>query len=339
MTGSPLDGSLAEVAAALRQGRLSARELCEAAIARHRDLGDTLHAYKHFDADGILAQAEDADRALSSGSGGPLCGIPVSVKDIYGVDGMPTFAGSARRLPDDPWSTDAWLVRRVRHAGGILVGKTHTVEFAYGGVGMNPHWGTPHNPWDAETPRIPGGSSCGAGVSLWEGSALVALGSDTGGSIRIPASFTGVVGHKTTKGRLSTEGATQLSSSFDTVGALTRTVEDSIYFFGCVDGKWGDPGPLMTSLDATTIDGLRIRLPECCLWEDCQADLREVLTGALEELESAGAVLERSVGTMIDDAYDHYMSGGIGKAEIHAWLTRHLPEWLDILHPTVGARI
>lgn len=331
--------SLAETAARLKDGTLSAPELVEGALGRHEQLGDTLRAYKHFDARAARTAAEKADRALSSGNGGPLCGIPVSVKDIYGVDGMPTFAGSARRLPDDPWSRDAWLVRRVREAGAVIVGKTHTVEFAYGGVGINPHWGTPLNPWDPETPRIPGGSSCGAGVSLWEGSALVALGSDTGGSIRIPSAFTGVVGHKTTRGRLSTEGVTQLSSSFDTVGALTRTVADSAYFFGCVDPKWGDPVPLLESLETTAMDGVHIRLPECRIWEDCPPQLVDRLTAALEELGAAGAVLERSVGTMIDDAYDHYMTGGIGKAEIHAWLARNLPEWLEILHPTVGARI
>lgn len=336
---APLGGSVAETVQSLRDGRVSATELCEAAIERHEELDGALQAYKHFDADGARAAAREADDALASGSPGALCGIPVSVKDIYGVDGMPTYAGSARQLPEEQWSKDAWLVERVRRAGATIMGKTHTVEFAYGGVGMNPHWGTPHNPWDAETLRIPGGSSCGAGVSLWEGSALLALGSDTGGSIRIPAAFTGVVGHKTTKGRLSTDGATQLSSTFDTVGALTRTVADAIYFFGCIAPRWGDPLTLLESLEATSIDGVRIRLPECCLWEDCETDLHEVLTGSLEELETAGAKLERSVGTMIDDAYDHYMSGGIGKAEIHAWLTRHLPEWLDILHPTVGARI
>lgn len=335
----PLTGSITDTVRALRDRRLSAVELCEAAIERHSDLDDRLAAYKHFAPGAALAAARNADRALESGDAGPLCGIPVSVKDIYGVDGMPAYAGSSRRLPAPRWSKDAWLVERVRRAGGVVMGKTHTVEFAYGGVGMNPHWGTPLNPWDAQTPRIPGGSSCGAGVSLWEGSALLALGSDTGGSIRIPAAFTGVVGHKTTKGRLSTDGATQLSSTFDTVGALTRTVADSIYFFGCVDPKWGDPLPLLESLEASSMEGVRIRLPECCLWEDCDPDLRDVLTGSLEELETAGAELERSVGTMIDDAYDHYMSGGIGKAEIHTWLSEHLPDWLDILHPTVGARI
>lgn len=338
---NPLAGSVSETVAALRRRDVSAVELTEEALGRHAEHGVALRAYKHFDAEAARSAARLADRTLDRAgeSAPPLCGIPVSVKDIYAVDGMPTFAGSARRLPPDPWSHDAWLVARLRAAGAVFVGKTHTVEFAYGGVGMNPHWGTPRNPWDPEVARIPGGSSCGAGVSLWEGSALLALGSDTGGSIRIPAAFTGVVGHKTTKGRLPTKGVTQLSSTFDTLGALTRTVADAIYFFGCADPEWGDPAPLVETLDAASLEGVRIRLPECCLWEDCQSDLADVLTVALEEMGAAGAELEHSVGTMIDDAYEHYMSGGIGKAEIHAWLSRHLPEWIDLLHPTVGARI
>jgi len=219
------------------------------------------------------------------------------------------------------------------------MGKTHTVEFAYGGVGMNPHWGTPRNPWDAEVPRIPGGSSCGAGVSLWERSAMIALGSDTGGSVRIPAAFTGVVGHKTTRGRWPTDRVVQLSSTFDTVGALTRTVADSVVFFGAVDPRCADPFALLDALATTTVEGLRVAIPACTIWEACQADVLEVLEGALEELGAAGAELTRIVGTILDDAVDLYMTGGIGKAECHAFLSSELPEWLDLLHPTVGKRL
>ena len=311
----------------------------EVALARHVEHGDLLHAFKHLDVDAALAGARSADEALAGGGAPPLCGIPVSVKDLYGVDGMPTFAGSAQQLPEDPWSRDARLIDRLRPAGAVIVGKTHTVEFAYGGVGMNPHWGTPRNPWDAEIARIPGGSSCGAGASLWEGSALIALGSDTGGSIRIPAAFMGVVGHKTTKGRWPTDGVVQLSSTFDTVGALTRTVEDSIYFFGSVDPRWGDPAPLLESLEANSVDGLRIAVPRCRIWRDCQSDISEVLHAALAELGSAGAERVDLDGHLIDDAFDLYMAGGIGKAECHAFLSEQLPEWLELLHPTVGKRL
>lgn len=311
----------------------------ETALARHAECGDTLHAYKHLDADAALAGARAADELLATGGAPPLCGIPVSVKDLYGVDGLPTFAGSARQLPEKPWSRDGWLIQRLRRTGAVIVGKTHTVEFAYGGVGMNPHWGTPRNPWDAETARIPGGSSCGAAASLWEGSAIIALGSDTGGSIRIPAALMGLVGHKTTKGRWPTDGVVQLSSTFDTVGALTRTVEDSVSFFGSIDPKWGDPVLFLESLAATSVEGLRIAMPRCGIWSDCQGDIVEVLHTALAELDSAGAERLDVDGHLLDDAFDLYMTGGIGKAECHAFLSAELPEWLDLLHPTVGSRL
>jgi len=347
MSPSPealLTGSLVEAVWALRAREVTAEALTRAAIERHESLGATLGAYKYFDAAGALEQAAAADAtldhaAVAGSDAPPLCGIPVSVKDLYGVDDMPTYAGSARQLPEDPWSRDGWLVDRLRSAGAVFMGKTHTVEFAYGGVGINPHWGSPRNPWDPDVARIPGGSSCGAGVSLWEGSAMLALGSDTGGSIRIPAAFTGVVGHKTTRGRLPTDGVTQLSSTFDTVGALTRSVGDSIWFFGSVDPKWGDPARLLDALETTSLDGLRIAIPECRVWGDCQSDVAAVQLAAVADLGVAGAELSRPPGNLIDDAYDHYMTGGIGKAEIHAWLSTRLPEWIDLLHPTVGARI
>jgi aspartyl-tRNA(Asn)/glutamyl-tRNA(Gln) amidotransferase subunit A len=335
----PTLASLADTVGALRRRDLTATELVERAIERHERHDGLLHAYKHFDAEGARVEARAADVRLDEGDAPPLCGVPFSVKDVYGVRGMPTFAGSARRLPDDPWSRDAWLIERMRAAGAVLVGKTHTVEFAYGGVGFNPHWGTPRNPWDKHVPRIPGGSSCGAGVSLWERSAMIALGSDTGGSVRIPAAMNGVVGHKTTRGRWPTDGVVPLSSTFDTVGALTRTVADAIHFFGSVDPGWGDPEPLYLTLDAARVEGLRVAIPACTIWEACQPDIVAVLEGALEELGTAGAELSTVVGTLLDDAVDLYMTGGIGKAECHAFLTSELPGWLEVLHPTVGRRL
>ncbi len=242
-----LSRSIADIASALRRGEFSATELMTAALDRHDQFGERLQAFKLFDSERALESARAADQVLArghlqanDGDAPPLTGIPMSVKDLYGVDGLPTFAGTPKQLPEK-WSRDAWLVARLRAAGAITVGKTHMVEMAFGAVGINPHWATPWNPWDDETHRIPGGSSSGAGVSLWEGSALIALGSDTGGSIRIPAAFTGTVGQRTTRGRWPTEGVVPLSHTLDTVGALTRTVEDSIYFFGCVDPQWGAP--------------------------------------------------------------------------------------------------
>jgi aspartyl-tRNA(Asn)/glutamyl-tRNA(Gln) amidotransferase subunit A len=330
---------LPRIAEALRERAASARELTEAALERHADRGERLHAYKVFDVEGALAAADRADDLLThEPEPPPLCGIPYSAKDLYGARGLPTFAGTARRLPD-VWSNDAWLVGRLRAQGAVLTGKTHTVELAFGGVGINPHWGTPVNPWDADVHRIPGGSSCGAGVSLWEGSALLALGTDTAGSIRIPASLTATVGHKTTKGRWPTDGVVPLSGTFDSVGTLSRSVEDSVYFFGAIDRSWGDPAKLLDALSDARPSGLRIAVPRCAIWEECQPDIAGVLQDALAELSAAGARIVESDGALLDEACRHYMTGGIAASECRDFLARELPGWIEILHPIVGSRI
>ncbi len=333
-----LDRPLTEVAAALRQRRCSAAELLEEALRCHAERGAPLNAYKCVDVEGARKGARRADRILDREAvPPPLCGLPVSVKDLYGMGGLPTFAGTARQLPES-WSRDAWLVAALRRQGAVLTGKTHTVELAYGATGVNPHWGTPWNPWDADRHRIPGGSSCGAGVSLWEGSALIALGTDTGGSIRIPASMTGTVGHKTTKGRWPTDGVVPLSSTLDTVGALTRRVSDSVYFFGSVDGRWGTPESLLRRLTALG-NGIRLGLPRCGIWRECQADVADVLHGALAELRADGWLVTEMDGGLLDGAGHLYMHGGMAGAECRDFLERDLPGWLERLHPTVGSRL
>ncbi len=332
--------SIADVASALRGGKFSATELMTAALDRHAQFGERLQAYKLFDAERALESARVADQLLANDSDPPpLTGIPISVKDLYGVDGLPTFAGTPRQLPEK-WSRDAWLVAQLRSAGAITVGKTHMVEMAFGAVGINPHWGTPWNPWDDETHRIPGGSSSGAGVSLWEGSALIALGSDTGGSIRIPAAFTGTVGQRTTRGRWPTEGVVPLSHTLDTVGALTRTVEDHIYFFGCVDPQWGDPQLLLEQLATTKLANVRTAVPQCGIWDHCERDIADELDGVLSHLDRHAGSLVEIDGGLLDDAFE--LSTGrrpIASTECRAFLESELPGWLDILHPIVRSRV
>ena len=200
------DETLTDAAHGLRAGKLSARALAKGAIARHDALGARLNAYRTFAPEMALAQADEADRAFAAGrDSGPLQGIPVSVKDLFGVAGMPTYAGTPRRLPAQ-WERPGPVVERITRQMGVIVGKSHTVEFALGGLGTNRHYGSPYNPWDAREQRISGGSSSGAGVSLLEGSALLAIGSDTTGSVRMPASFTGTVGLMVSHGRWSTGG-------------------------------------------------------------------------------------------------------------------------------------
>ena len=187
MPGDLLSGALIEVARDLREKRVTARELIEAVIARHERFGDRLHAYSLWAPEQARAVAAAADAAFSAGvTAGPLQGLPVSIKDLFAASGYPCFAGSSRRLPADPWERDGPLVATLRRQLGVITGKTHMVEFAFGGTGHNSHWGAPYNPWDPAAHRAPGGSSSGAGVSLLEGSALLAFGSDRAGSVRIP---------------------------------------------------------------------------------------------------------------------------------------------------------
>ena len=220
------DKSIAELGLALRTGKLRAADIAEQAIAAQEALEPALHAYRDRDPAYTRRQAAAADAAFAAGYElGVLQGLPVSAKDLYAVAGYDTYAGSAHPLP--MFKEEGPVVRAVRNQMAVIPGKTHTVEWAFGGIGMNPHWDTPRNPWDKTDHRAPGGSSSGAGVSLWQGSAVVALGSDTAGSVRIPASWTGTVGVKTTFGRWPLAGIAPLSPSLDTAGVLTRTAEDA----------------------------------------------------------------------------------------------------------------
>src|SRR5437763_9209480 len=245
MSSDPLSRPLIEIAQDLRDRRVTARELVEIAIARHERVGERLHAYSYWGPEQARAVALAADAAFVAGvSAGPLQGLPVSIKGLFAAQGYPCFAGSSRRLPADPWERDGPLVARLRRQLGVIMGKTHMVEFAFGGTGCNSHHGPPYNPWDAAAHRSVGGSSSGAGVSLLEGSAVLAFGSDTAGSVRIPACMTGNAGLKVTIGRWSTDGVVPLSFTFDTPGLLASSVSDLAYGFAALDPSGIDPSVL-----------------------------------------------------------------------------------------------
>src|SRR5262245_57783066 len=276
MPGDLLPRPLIEIAQALRDKEVTAQELVEAAIDRHKRFGEKLHAYSQWAPEQARLIAQAADAAFAAGvSVGPLQGIPVSIKDLFAASGYPCFAGSSRRLPADPWEQDGLLVATLRRQIGVIMGKTHMVEFAFGGTGYNAHWGAPYNPWDASAHRAPGGSSSGAGVSLLEGSALLALGSDTGGSVRIPACMTGNVGLKTTRGRWSIEGIVPLSRTFDTPGLLARSVVDAAYGFAALDPTTGDPVRFIARASTAALAGMRIGVEDPYFWSDCDPGIGE----------------------------------------------------------------
>ena len=328
--------SIQRSAARVRRGEITARQLVDDAIRRHEASG--LGAYIVFDAEGARAKADAIDAAVSRGRDpGPLAGITVSVKDLYGVEGLPIRAGTKRELPAR-WEREGFLVRTLRQLGAVIVGKTHTVELAFGGVGLNPNTGTPVNPWDAAEHRAPGGSSSGAGVSLWEGSAMLALGSDTGGSVRIPASATGVVGHRHTTGRWPTTGVVPLSTTLDTVGLLTHTAQDLRYVFRAIDrlAKGATPP---TQHDIPTATGLRIAIPRSGLWSGAAPDIATTVRTALSELEQAGAHVLEIEAPELDEAGERYLAGQLVPPERFESLERDLPGWMAILDPTVAKRL
>lgn len=219
--------TLAELAAALARGEVSALELAESYLERIRRLDPALNAYAHVDENLARRHARAADERLASGLRlGPLDGVPVALKDLLEVEGFPTGVGSAL-WKQRTSTTTAAVVRHLLAAGMVPLGKTHMVEFAFGTWGTNPHLGTPRNPWDLTTRRVPGGSSSGSGVAVAAGLAPAAIGSDTGGSVRIPAALNGITGLKTSGGLVSTEGAFPLSTTLDTIGPMTRSAADA----------------------------------------------------------------------------------------------------------------
>jgi len=325
---SPLDWSLAEIAARLADGRLRARTLVEAAQARH---DPSLNAYKTWAPEFALRQADAADAAFAAGNRlGALQGIPVSVKDIYGVEGLPVFAGSARELPAR-WRREGPLVRRLRSQSAVIMGKSHTVEFAFGGLGINAHWSAPWNPQDRKVHRTPGGSSSGAGVSLGEGTALIALGTDTAGSVRIPASMTGNAGIKTTRGRWSTHGVVPLSPTFDTTGLLARSATDLAFAFQHLDGA---AFPSLADLA-----GVRLARAERYFWDDTSPGVSERVDEALGLAGADGARVADAALPAVQELFELYRKGGIVSAELYAFLSAELPDWLEILDPRVRRRM
>lgn len=332
-----IDRSLPDIAAALRGGGLLARELTEQAISRHEKWDDKLQAYKSWDDEFARTQADTADAAFAQGVDlGPAQGIPFSVKDLYGVKGFPTFSGSPRQLPV-AWEQEGPVVAEIRHQLAVVPGKTHTVEFAYGGLGTNAHWGTPWNPWDGDSQRTPGGSSCGAGVSLWEGSALIAFGTDTGGSVRVPASMTGSAGLKTTKGRWSTGGITPLSTTLDTPGILAKSVTDIAFGFSAIDPAARSAGAAM--IRPRDIGSVTVGVTQDYFWERCESHVASVVEQAIGEISAKAAKVSDFDIPEAGEAVKVLGDGAIVAAEGYAFLKECLPDWLETLDPMVGTRL
>ncbi len=332
-----LYSDLSEIRSLLDAGHVTAVKLLELAGACHSGPGARLHAYQTWAPQ--TDQARSADERSGRGeTHDPLAGIPVSVKDLFGVRDLPIWAGTSTALPPR-WQQEGPVVAELRRQQAVITGKTHTVELAFGGLGINQHWGTPRNPWDPEVHRVPGGSSAGAGVSLCEGSAWLALGTDTAGSVRIPASMTGNVGLKTSHGRWSCQGVVPLSPTLDTVGILTRSVADAVYAFASLDPLLGDPQALLARCSKQRVANLRIGHGSEPLWHHCSTAIADAVSKTLAELETRGATLLEQHLPQAQTAVEMLQSGSVVSAECDEFIESELPEWRTLISPHLAMRL
>jgi aspartyl-tRNA(Asn)/glutamyl-tRNA(Gln) amidotransferase subunit A len=306
----------------------------EAALAAIEQAGDEgRRIFTRLYADSARAAARAADERAAAGvSLGPLDGRIVSVKDLLDVAGEPTTAGSALLRDAAPAAEDAAVVRRLRRAGAVIVGKTNMTEFAFSGVGVNPHYGTPGNAHDVT--RIPGGSSSGAGVSVARGMAEIAIGSDTGGSIRIPSALNGLVGFKPTIARVPREGAYPLSFTLDCLGPLVRNVADAAAADAVLSGSEHTPLP------ARSVKGLRVGVPRGLLFTQAEAPVLAAFDAAIARLNDAGArVTDESLDDLLGEPFRLQENGTLIAAEaahIHRLGVAERPHVYD---PIVLSRI
>ncbi|MBD3894601.1 amidase [Halomonas sp. ML-15] len=321
----------------LRKGKIKSSDLIRNAIENYNKYEKYHNAYKTWKGEDTLLLAESVDKVFASGGdAGILMGIPISVKDIYGVPGFPTYAGSYAPLPE-PWEKAGPIIKSLQNQLSCIVGKTHAVEFAFGGLGPNEHWGTPRNPWDNKTHRITGGSSSGAGVSLINGTALIALGTDTAGSIRVPASMTGVAGIKTTIGRWPTEKIVPLSTTLDTPGLLAKNVDDLAFAFESLDQQFAKKMrkiPCKPSLSDITFG-----VPDQFFWDGCEPGIYETIEQAILILESAGARIVKLNLPGADEAYSIFKLGGLATSELSSFLNSELPDRIAWLDSNIASRI
>ena len=286
------------------------------------------HAFLQLDADTALTAAANAK------PDSPLAGLAVSVKDLFDMAGQATSAGTRVLQGTSPAAQDCPAVARLKAAGGAVIGRTNMVEFAFSGVGCNPHFGTPVNPCDPTTPRIPGGSSSGAAVSVASGAAFVGLGSDTGGSIRIPAALCGIVGFKPTARLVPTDGAVPLSNTLDTVCALTRSVRDAITVHEVLSAS-------QVTRSSKPLASYKLAVAKTTMLDALDATVARAFVRTLATLSKAGAQITDISLPEIADLGTIQARGGFSAPEALAWQRKRglWPAQKDAYDPRVAQRI
>jgi aspartyl-tRNA(Asn)/glutamyl-tRNA(Gln) amidotransferase subunit A len=311
---------------ALATGLTSARALVEAIAA---DETPALFTVKLDEQ--AVADAAMADNARAAGDSRPLLGVPITIKDNFDLAGMPTTAGSRMLRDAAPAVRDAEAVRRLKAAGCVVVGRTNMTEFAFSGLGLNPHFGTPINPRFADEPHIVGGSSSGAALSVACGIVPAALGTDTGGSIRIPAALCGLTGYKPTASAVSRDGILPLSTTLDTVGIIAHTVSDCARLFDVLRTD---------EAEVRRARYTRLGVIDNLVWDDVDSSVRDATDQAIERLKDAGFAVTRVRLAALNDIADVMSGGTIPAAEAWAWHRAYLADGRHHEYdPRVVARI
>lgn len=326
--------TVAKAVAALDAGGKS-RGLIEEALARINDKsGEGARTFLKVHAEHALAAADFYDRLRASGAApSRFAGVPVSLKDLFDIRGDVTTAGSVALRDAPPANRDAPAVARLRAAGFVPIGRTNMTEFAFSGIGINPHYGTPASPYDRPAARIPGGSSSGAAVSVADGMAVGAVGTDTGGSCRIPAAFCGVVGFKPTASRVPTRGAFPLSTTLDSVGPLAATVA-CCAMLDCVLAA----EPAM-DLPSFPLEALRMAVPQTMVLDNLEPAVAHAFDRALSQLREKGARIVDIPLRELDELRAINAKGGIVTAESYALHRSLIAKAEKMYDPRVLTRI
>jgi aspartyl-tRNA(Asn)/glutamyl-tRNA(Gln) amidotransferase subunit A len=321
------------LAADLAAGRTTSRALVDEALARIADpAGEGARTFTKVYADEARAAADAQDKLRGAGYvASPLAGLPVSVKDLFDVAGEVTLAGSTALDDRPPATQDAPIVARLKAAGAVIVGKTNMTEFAFSGVGINPHYGTPGNPY--KRAHVPGGSSAGAPVSVADGQAIVAIGTDTGGSVRIPAALCGVVGFKPTAKRVSRDGAIPLSTTLDSIGPLAN----SVACCAITDAVMAGEEPIAP--EPATVAGLRLAVPQTFMLDDLASEVANAFEAACSALSRAGAQITDLPLTELGEYLALSDRGLLVNSEAFAWHEELLARRGNEYDPRVRSRI
>jgi aspartyl-tRNA(Asn)/glutamyl-tRNA(Gln) amidotransferase subunit A len=331
----PNTPTLAALADDLEHGRTNARKLVDECLTRISDKsGEGARAFVHVDVEAAIEAAQAMDRLRQvRAAPSPFAGIPISIKDLFDIKGQVTRAGSRALEDSAPAEADAPVVARLRRAGFIVIGRTNMTEFAYSGIGINPHYGTPKSTWQRAVGHVPGGSSSGAAVSVADGMAHGALGTDTGGSCRIPAAYNGIVGFKPTQRRVPLAGGVPLSFTLDSFGPLARTAQCCAVLDAVLADEPVQP------LQPRPIRGMRLAVPTTVALDDLEDTVALTFERALETLSGQGALIERIAVPEFLDVGVMNTKGGFAAAESYAWHRYLIASHGDVYDPRVSSRI